>query len=275
VTLDGERVVLSDPSSLVFRLRFFGNLSGLSDGGHKLVVYAHIEGKYSPEPYQSANFSLVGASPKMYFTVDKDIQDTVLPQIAILSPTNRVYNKSDIALDFTLSETCSKIKYSLDGQNKVMINGNTTLTGLPDGVHNVAVYARDKAGNTKSSLTCFSVAAPPTILVTSPESQYYGVSNVTLSFIVNDATSWMGYSLDGENNQTITGNITLTDLTYGSHSIVLYAKDTNGYIGVSEIVIFRIDAAPFPTVLVTVASSATVAVGAGLLVYFKKRKHKA
>jgi hypothetical protein len=280
VTLDGEQIVLSNSTSLDFRLRFLGNLSGLSDGLHSIVVYAQAEGQYSPEYYMWENFTVGGSSPKTFFTVDTEIKDTVLPEISILSPTNRVYNKSDVALDFTLSETCSQIKYSLDGQNNVMIDGNTTLTGLPEGAHNIAIYASDLAGNTKSSIVCFTVGYPPTILITSLKSTYYGVNNVTLNFTVNEAASWIGYSLDSQNNKTMSNyllrTITLTNLTYGSHTIVLYATDKNGNIGASEIAKFSIseEPEPFPTTLVTVASGASVAVvGVGLLVYFKKRKH--
>jgi len=35
------------------------------------------------------------------------------------------------------------------------VSGNTTLTGLPNGYHNVTVYATDEAGNTGASETLF------------------------------------------------------------------------------------------------------------------------
>jgi len=288
VTLHGEQIVLSNSTSLDFRLRFLGNLSGLSDGLHSIVIYAHCEGKYSPEPYKWENFTVSGSSPKTFFTVDTEIKDTVLPEISILSPTNRVYNKSDVALDFTLSETCSQIKYSLDGQRNVVIDGNTTLTGLLEGAHNIAIYASDLAGNTKSSLVCFTVGYPPTILITSLKIAYnetlkYNVTlenSVTLNFTVNEAITWLGYSLDNQNTTTIHNylfrTITLTNLTLGSHTIVLYATDVNGNTGSSEIAKFSIseEPEPFPTTLIAVASGASVAViGVGILIYFKKRKH--
>jgi len=57
--------------------------------------------------------------------------------------------------------------YSLDGQDNVTINGNTTLDGLANGLHNVTVYARDELENTGTSETItFTVDAPfPTALV--------------------------------------------------------------------------------------------------------------
>jgi hypothetical protein len=57
--------------------------------------------------------------------------------------------------------------YSLDGRETVKITGNTTLSGLSNGLHNVTVYAKDEFENTGASETIsFSVEAPfPTTLV--------------------------------------------------------------------------------------------------------------
>jgi hypothetical protein len=274
VAFVGEQIELSDSMSLI--VRCLGNLTGFSDGFHSLVVYAQCKGKYSPEAYKWADFNEVGSSPKTHFSVDVDIEDNVLPEISILSPRNEAYNTSDIEITFKVSEPCSQIKYSLDGQRKVIIDGNTTLAGQSDGIHNLAIYASDLAGNTKSNVTRFTVAAPPTISIVSPENKYYGVTNVTLSFILNEPTSWIGYSLDNQDNQTITGNTTVTDLTYGSHNIVLYASDASGNIGASKTVKFSIseEPEPFPTTLVVAASGASIAVAAAILiVYFRKQRH--
>jgi hypothetical protein len=56
----------------------------------------------------------------------------------------------------------SRVSYSLDGQNNVTVVGNTTLTGLPSGEHNVTVYAEDTVGNIRASPTMFfTVKAEP------------------------------------------------------------------------------------------------------------------
>jgi hypothetical protein len=57
--------------------------------------------------------------------------------------------------------------YSLDGQENVTINGNTTIAGLPNGLHDVTVYAKDSFENTGASEPIsFSVEAPfPTTLI--------------------------------------------------------------------------------------------------------------
>jgi hypothetical protein len=115
---------------------------------------------------------------------------------------------------------------------------------------------------------------PPKIKVLSPTNQLYNESSVSLVFTVNKPVNWTGYSLDGDENVTVTGNTTLTGLTSGLHNVTVYAKDEFGNTGTSETIIFNVAKEPFPAVPVAAASVATIAmVGVGLLVYLKKRKH--
>jgi N-acetylneuraminic acid mutarotase len=114
---------------------------------------------------------------------------------------------------------------------------------------------------------------PPLVSVVSPDNMMYKASIVDLVFAVNKPTDWMSYSLDGNENMTVTGNTTLTGLSAGLHNVTVYAKDKFENTGVLETIIFTVAEEPFPLALVAAASVATIAVvGVGLLVYFKKRK---
>jgi hypothetical protein len=115
----------------------------------------------------------------------------------------------------------------------------------------------------------------PEIAVLSPENMTYYTTDVALNFTVNEPSSWMRYSLDGNTTVEISGNTTLTELSYGSHNVTVYTTDAAGNAGTSETIIFTVaeETEPFPTAPVAGASVATVAVvGVGLLLYFKKRK---
>jgi energy-converting hydrogenase Eha subunit A len=115
---------------------------------------------------------------------------------------------------------------------------------------------------------------PPEIKVLSPETTTYNVSSVPLVFTVSNPINWTGYSLDGRDNVTITGNTTLSGLSNGLHNVTVYARDEFENTGASETISFTIEA-PFPVVPVAAASAASVAViGLVLLVYFKKRRHQ-
>ena len=93
-----------------------------------------------------------------------------LPAVLIISPENTSYTSANITLKFTVNKTASWIGYSLDGKENVTIKGNTTLSELPDGLHNITMYARDTFENTGGSETIsFTIDVPepfPTTLVT-------------------------------------------------------------------------------------------------------------
>ncbi len=94
--------------------------------------------------------------------------------------------------------------------------------------------------------TCMLAEAcgPLSIKILSPKDTIYATNSVPLTFTVNKATSWIGYSLDGQTNVTISGNITLTSLEEGAHYVVVYANDTCGNMGASCRVCFSVDTKP-------------------------------
>lgn len=73
---------------------------------------------------------------------------------------------------------------------------------------------------------------PPVMTVISPENKTYAANTgIPLTFTVDESTRWMGYSLDGQANVTITGNATLPALSDGPHYVFVYANDTFGNMG--------------------------------------------
>lgn len=82
----------------------------------------------------------------------------------------------------------------------------------------------------------------PMILITSPQNMTY--QQVLLSYTVNKPVVWIGYSIDGKPNVTISEPTRLTGLSQGSHRITLYANDSAGNMGVSNTVYFSIDSQP-------------------------------
>jgi hypothetical protein len=130
------------------------NLNGIPDGNHNIRIVAAAQGEYGVLiTFQLIYFEISGSS-SVSFTVD-----TTPPSVSVSSLENNTQYAPDVALNFTVNEAVTQIKYSLDGQENVTINGNTTLPQLSYGAHNVIVYATDVAGNTGASETIyFSVA---------------------------------------------------------------------------------------------------------------------
>jgi hypothetical protein len=118
---------------------------------------------------------------------------------------------------------------------------------------------------------------PPEIAVVSPESKTYNVTDVSLAFTLNKPAVWVGYSLDGQEAVAVSGNVTLSGLSNGLHNVTVYARDELGNTGASETISFSVDVPePFPTTPVVFSSVAVVAVvGAVVLVYFRRRSHRA
>jgi hypothetical protein len=258
-------------------------------------------------------FSAVGAqfanlveanpySPPVWKGIDP-IPGTIPAKITILSPKNNMtYSGRDLNLTVhvTRPETPNAtlpgnmwVLYFLDG-NYLENEGyhyvplsdldiNTVLHAPSDGNHELMVEADCfvEPGN----MTVFSITSTSTVFFTvvdvnapvisslSVVNKTYSQNDLSLNFTVDESTSWMGYSLDGSANVTVTGNSTFSKLASGSHTLTVYANDTSGNMGASETIYFTV-AETFPTSLVATASGVSVAaIGLGLLVYFKKRKH--
>lgn len=197
---------------------------------------------------------------------------TVPPELRVLSPENKTYTSKNIQLVLTVNRPTNWIGYSLDGRANVTVVGDTMLSDLAEGAHSIKVSVNDTFGNLVSTdLVYFSVdTISPSIKILFPENKTYGETDIKSVFTINEQVSWIGYSLDGQDNVTVMGNVTLAVLTEGSHSLTFYATDLVGNNGASETVCFVI--APFPTVLVVaVAVTLTIAVAAAYLL-IKHRK---
>jgi len=96
----------------------------------------------------------------------------------------------------------------------------------------------------------WSVNAPPFIIVLSPKNSTLPTNSVPLTFLLSEACSWIAYSLDTQENTTITENITLQGLSEGTHTVIVYANGTSKKIGSSDLIHFTVDFTP-PTIILT------------------------
>jgi DNA-binding beta-propeller fold protein YncE len=250
--------------------------------------------------------------------VGAELKYTAPPVILIHSPVNNeTLNRTAVSLQFIVSkpqgwlihggsdeakQMFKGLSYELDGKMLYNTSFNSdlkypfyrsvNLNNLKDGVHSVKVSAyasgwciemhrfwKYEVAINSSAEVYFSVDTTyPTISILPDENNAYGTSDKPLNFTVNEPVSRLFYSLDGQENVTISGNTTLANLSCGDHTVTVYAMDKAGNIA-SETIICTIsmpeqrEPAPFPTELVATASGASVAIiGVGLLVYLMKRK---
>ena len=252
-------------------------------------------------------------------------QTDYTPKITVFSPIeNGTYTTSNVNLKFNVKPVAvvpsyvprrDQVTYQLDSERVVVLpegvtTVDTVLENLPNGEHNVTIYAASNypwlsASNWCSSsvvVSFFVEKAPPRVSFVSGQQQAFG-SGVDVSFNFTvfepEGVSWLGYSLEEGNVVTVTDNasctvshmvhncqLTLSDLSDGVHSLTVYAEDLAGNVGESEAFQFTVGeeahsepdgsepepSGAFPTTpLIAIIASVTV-VSIGLLVHFKKRK---
>ncbi len=133
-------------------------------------------------------------------------------------------------------------KNFVKGENNIEIN--RTLNTSWSGIHSIVydVYA-NLTGHSlvllASGAEYFDVVdlVPPLITITSPQNIVYTTGSVALSFTIEDTSDieWIGYSLDGAGNVTISGGTLLTGLVNGDHTITVYARDSAGNTGSASV----------------------------------------
>ena len=134
-------------------LNFSFPISRIPLGPHTLVVTATGFGGYA-DGLTWCDFQ-ANASLTINFTIAKT------PAISFLLTQNTTFESAAVPLNFTVDAPTKRITYSLDGALNETATGNTTLTGLRNGLHNVTIYASDNFGNTGvSEIFNFTIAQP-------------------------------------------------------------------------------------------------------------------
>ena len=153
-------------------------------GGNYWSDYTGVDVKSGSNQDQEGS-DKIGDTP---YIIDKNNKDNYPlmpygspPAISIVSPGNKTYTVTSVSLTFTVSETTSWIKYSLDGQANVTITGSTTLSGLADGVHSITVYAQDTDGLTGTSETIYFTIAEG---AETPQSESFPITWIAAIIVV-------------------------------------------------------------------------------------------
>ncbi len=163
--------------------------------------------------------------------------------------------------------------------------GNTTLTNLSQGNHNITVWLRTeqdyisygiRVGSVIDTVSFTIDIIPPEVLILSPQAKIYNANAIPLDFAVNKPFSNLSYSLDGQKNVALSTNMTLNDLSNGVHTVTVFATDLAGNVGPSETLTFTVAASePFSWLPVAAVSVAVATVIIGAIVITRKRKRGA
>jgi hypothetical protein len=169
-----------------------------------------------------------------------------------------------------------------------LFSGQIALPKLPEGIYCLTVYgeynrAEDvdpKYPNMHDIQSIYFVinnGIPPVITLLEFENVIYEIDNFQLNFTVSEPVSWIGYSVDCQDNVTVSGNSTLLELSYGNHNVTIYAKDLLGNIGASETASFTVakpgQNEPWPVEVIATAI-AILCISAAILLLYKKLQFK-
>jgi len=186
----------------------------------------------------------------------------------------RVYDPENDTWTFGVDIPTHRKLLSVAVVNDVLYAIGGYTSAYPDFPFSISYGPTNTPYATNEQYTPFGFGTvPPKISIASHPNENHFSKVFSLNFTVNKLVDWIGYSLDGQNNVTVTGNTTITEFSTGLHNVTVYAEDEFDNIGASETIIFNV-AEPFPTTLVVTASIVIlVGGGIGLLVYLKKRRH--
>jgi hypothetical protein len=252
--------------------------------------YSRYDSKHVPPPEDATPLVVSVSSPKNHATYG--VNDVAVAFSVSIEDITK-YHSSIYDVYFKASWLQDNV--TLCKQKSEFWSYNETFWNLPDGEYCVVITARgggSYADNTPVgdfwgtvysydmttiSVVNFTIATPPEVSILFPLNRTYDLSDIQLNFTVSDKASLVKYSLDGQDNSTLYGNTTLMGLPNGEHNLTVYAWDNAGNIASSETITFTVDTPEtFPTTFVSAVSVASVAtVGAGLLLYRKKRRLEA
>ncbi len=246
--------------------------------GTKLVNWATA----NPYPYTNCNSSFV--------------------TVSVLSPENKTYDTNSILVSIFAGAYPGVwgVSYSLDGGPSMELapekwlghtfNESVLLNRLSKGSHNIIAEAVAPAS--EKTLTAYSQVyftitketeppdvTAPEITIFSPQNKTYYQIPIPLDFSVNEPNCRINYKFDNQESVEISSNTTLIGFSYSSHNLTMYATDPVGNSGVKT-VIFTLgkfwestpSTEPSPTTLAVVSIVTVTVIGAGLLVYFRRRR---
>jgi len=158
--IDGNSTTINAESNLFSSFNYSMNLANIEEGDHSLRIYATATGVYRNSHGIWQPFPINSSYEKAFFTVDSKP-----PKISDLYWSADGKSDTSIIVTFKINEPTSLISYCIDNQANITITGNTTISNLSKGAHELRVYAADYAGNIGSSETIYFNTEPFPVLL--------------------------------------------------------------------------------------------------------------
>jgi len=160
------------------------------------------------------------------------------------------YDNVSLILHFLVDDILNE---SISGVNSTTVELNYSTPGS----HNWSIKCDDGIVNVTSEVWYFAIDYDsPSISILHPTettySQYYNDSSIDLNWTYTETNlEWCGYSLDGgEYISTIypPSNISMVNLTNGTHTVYIRCNDTFGNTGISDTITFGVNNVYYPEI---------------------------
>lgn len=169
------------------------------------------------------------------------VLDTTPPPAPLLTGPAALVNLSTASLTFTSAEADAGFQCSLDGADASACSSPLSLVGLADGPHTVTVAAVDRAGNSTTSATSWTVdtVAPGAAVVTGPSAPT-AATTVDVTFSAVGAAGFT-CSVDGAATSGCTSPSTLPAGGEGEHVLTVVPRDAAGNLGPAGAATWTVD----------------------------------
>jgi hypothetical protein len=204
-------------------------------------------------------------------------KETYPPVITITSPINNTaYNTSRVSLTFNVTAPQSRtasfvtvqgVTYDPDWKKEpisVLHGGekapsfNLWLPNVSEGPHTIVIKAFGYGGYpdekysflykeffiSSQATICFTIDRTAPSVSVLPSENVSSTSEIPLNIVLNEDCPKIAYSLNGQQNVTVTGNSTLPNLDAGQYNVTCYVWDMAGNMGTSETANFTVAEMP-------------------------------
>uniref|UniRef100_A9A821 Periplasmic copper-binding n=1 Tax=Methanococcus maripaludis (strain C6 / ATCC BAA-1332) TaxID=444158 RepID=A9A821_METM6 len=218
-------------------------------------------GKHTVRIYAEDNLGNTNSLVSRVFSIATP--DTTPPNVKIISPTEKSYAEgSEISIKVQVTDESDiySVYARLDDYNVDLIESNGYYLNIFDnlgwGAHTLWIFATDIAGNSNyNQKVTFEInegdVTPPEVEIIEPENgdSFEEDSSIFIKVQVTDDDSEIDSvraMLDGTISFTLTKNSgyytgSIDDISYGTHTLRIYAEDVEENINSNEVLEFEIE----------------------------------
>jgi hypothetical protein len=242
-------------SSVDFTVVFLHSVSGVQASNFRLSITGTVSGTVASVSGSGTTWTItvndISGSGTLRLDMDNDTGvdpgvgnlpyttgeayevDASAPVITITSTPDDPTASTDASISFTVDDDdgIDIVECQLDGGAWEPCSSPISYTGLSDGIHTFIIRAADNAGNSSTADYSWTVdTTAPVVTFTSTPDDPTGNTDASISFSATDDSGIASIEcqLDGGASEPCSSPVSYTDLSDGSHTVVVRVTDNAG-----------------------------------------------